>query len=133
MITAVDTNVLLDVMTADRRFGSASRAALARCLQEGGLVACEVVWAETAAAFPSRKAFDRAVETLGLAFGAMDAPAATLAGMTWRRYREAGGTRRRILADFLIGAHADMHAERLLTRDRGFYRSCFSRLAILEP
>jgi predicted nucleic acid-binding protein len=133
VITAVDTNVLLDVMTADRRFGSASRAALGRCLQEGGLVACEVVWAETAAAFPSRKAFNRAVETLGLGFGAMDEPTTALAGMTWRRYREAGGTRRRILADFLIGAHADMHAERLLTRDRGFYRSYFSRLAILEP
>lgn len=133
MITAVDTNVLLDVLTADPRFGSASRAALARCLQEGGLVACEVVWAETAAAFPSRKAFSRAVETLGLAFGAMDEPAAALAGTSWRRYREAGGTRRRILADFLIGAHADVYADRLLTRDRGFYRSYFTRLAVLEP
>lgn len=130
---AVDTHVLLDVLTADPRFGSASRSALAQCLQEGGLIACEVVWAETAAAFRSRRAFSRTVETLGLAFGAMDEPAAALAGTTWRRYREAGGTRRRILPDFLIGAHADLHAERLLTRDRGFYRSYFTRLAVMEP
>jgi predicted nucleic acid-binding protein len=133
LITAVDTNVLLDVLTADSRFGSASRRALARSIQEGSLVACEVVWAESAAAFSTRKAFTRAMETLGLAFEALDEPAATLAGLSWRRYRAAGGTRRRILADFLIGAHADLHADRLLTRDRGFYRSYFTRLAVLEP
>ena len=92
-----------------------------------------MVWAETAAAFPSRRTFSVAAETLGLGFGAMDEAAATLAGVTWRRYPAAGGTRRRILAEFLIGAHADLHADRLLTRDRGFYRSYFSRLAVLEP
>ena len=133
MITAVDTNVLLDVLTADSRFGTASRRALARCIQEGSLVACEVVWAETAAAFPTRKAFARTVETIGLAFESLDEPAAALAGLSWRRYRATGGTRRRILADFLIGAHADLHADRLLTRDRGFYRSYFARLTVLEP
>jgi hypothetical protein len=38
-----------------------------------------------------------------------------------------------VVADFLIGAHAQLHAERLLTRDRGFYRACFSGLKVLDP
>lgn len=39
-------------------------------------------------------------------------------------------SQRRLLADFLIGAHALLQAERLLTRDKGFYRSAFSELRL---
>ncbi len=43
------------------------------------------------------------------------------------------GQRIRLIADFVVGAHALTQAERLLTRDRGFYRSYFGALALLDP
>lgn len=52
MITAVDSNVLIDVFTVDRTHGAASREAFRSCLAQGGLIACEVVWAEVAGSFP---------------------------------------------------------------------------------
>lgn len=133
MITAVDTNVLLDVFTADPRHGPASRSALSTCGDEGLLVICEVVWAETAAAFPPDHPVSATLLGTGATFTMMGEPAAVMAGRAWSAYRRGGGPRSRILADFLIGAHALHAADRLLTRDRGFYREWFSGLTVLDP
>jgi hypothetical protein len=133
MITAVDTNVLLDVFTADPRFGPASRSAVRRCLAEGSLVACDVVWAEVAAAFNDPTAAADALDGLDVQYDGVDRDAALAAGVAWRKVRARGGIRRRIVPDLIIGAHAAARAERLLTRDRGFYRSAFAKLTILDP
>ncbi|MGQ0576055.1 MAG: type II toxin-antitoxin system VapC family toxin [Pseudonocardia sp.] len=61
----------------------------------------------------------------------MDSAAA--AGVAWRAYRRARGPRTRVVVDFLVGAHAQVHADRLLTRDRGFFRRYFTDLTVLDP
>lgn len=96
-------------------------------------MACDVVWAETAAAFPSEGDARDALGKLGIAFGPLDVDAASTAAMSWRSYRADGGGRGRVVADFLIAAHASAHADRLLTRDRGFYRTRFQALAVVDP
>jgi predicted nucleic acid-binding protein len=133
VITAVDTNVLLDVFGEDAEFGRRSAGALRRCIAEGKLVACDVVWAETCAWFPDAEAAENALSTLRVDYSQLARATALAAGRAWQEYREAGGTRERMVADFVIGAHAVAQADRLLTRDRGFYRSYFAELPILDP
>lgn len=134
MITAVDTNVLLDVFTNDPAFGQRSAQALRSCLAEGALVACDVVWAETLSVFPSDRLFEHAMAQLQVAFMPLTSTAATRAGRLWRSAREHKLPRReRVVADFLVAAHAAECADRLLTRDRGFYRAYFKALKLVDP
>jgi predicted nucleic acid-binding protein len=133
VITAVDTSVLLDVFVADPEFGARSREALRGCTREGRLIACDVVWAEVAASFPTEQSAREALDRLSVGFSVVEATTALAAGRAFKAYRRRGGTRERVLPDFLVGAHAQAHADRLLTRDRGFFRSYFQGVAILDP
>lgn len=134
MITAIDANVLLDVFQAGAAHKEMSKAALARAAGEGVIIISEVVYAETAAAFTDDRAeLDRQLERLAIQVTGLGRDAAFTAGLIFAAYRRSGGARHHILADFLIAAHALQHAERLLTRDRGFYRTHFPDLVLFEP
>jgi predicted nucleic acid-binding protein len=133
VITAVDTSVLIDVFGADPVHVDDSLAALRRCLADGPLVACDVVWAEIVAAFGDPGSAEAALAAIPVAFSAIEAAAAERAGDAWRSYRQAGGARTTIVPDFLVGAHAVVQADRLLTRDRGFGRASFANLVTIDP
>ena len=57
---------------------------------------------------------------------------AKLAGEMYRLYLERGGKRGRVVPDFLIAAHAQIHSSGLLARDRGYYRDYFKSLKIVD-
>ena len=133
MITAVDSCIALDFFLAGSEFGVASRAALRRCSLEGKLIVCEVVWAEVGAHFPSAEEATKSFERLNLEFSPINPAAALHAGSVWKRYRERGGKREHMVADFLIGSHAVHHADRLLTRDRGLFRTYYPSLVLVDP
>ena len=63
----------------------------------------------------------------------MEPKAALRAGEMQRRYRQRAGNRGRTVADFLIGAHAMMQCNALITRDAGFYRDYFKGLKLIVP
>jgi predicted nucleic acid-binding protein len=132
--TAVDSSVLLDVLSGDERFGEASRLALKSAYGEGPLLACDVVWAEVSATFADDRPCGPILARLGLQFDPVSTAAAERAGRSWRAYRARKGSRKeRMIADFLIGAHALDSADRLLSRDRGFFRSYYSDLVLVDP
>lgn len=132
MVTAVDSSVLLDVLTDDPAHRDRSLRALQAARQLGSLIVCPVVWAEVRGFFPEAAAMAAAFDEAGLAFDPFDRECADLAGRMWREYRRRGGARTHLVPDFLVGAHAHLRGGRLLTRDRGFYRRFFSKLQVVE-
>jgi predicted nucleic acid-binding protein len=133
MRTAVDASVLLDVFGSDPTFGERSRDALREAYDKGALVACDVTWAEVRAHFPSDASFEDAMRLVGIQFDPIGEEAARQAGQLWKKRRDRGVKRDRIVPDFLIGAHAQHQADALLSRDRGFYRSYFKDLLMIDP
>ena len=65
MITAVDTNIILDVLIPGEPFGESSKELLDRHSSKGKLILCEVVFAELAARVIGRKAARRTLEAGG--------------------------------------------------------------------
>ena len=128
MITSVDTNVLLDVFVSGAPQHAQSRDWLTSAYDSGAILVCDVVYAELVPAFGNRSALDEALRVINATVSPIDTAIAYEAGMRWSRYRQAGGPRERILADFLIGAHAAASADTFLTRDRGFYGTYFPEL-----
>jgi hypothetical protein len=156
MITAVDTNILLDVLIPDAPFGAASQQSLDTALQQGTLVLNEVVYAELAAHFPTLAELERFLADTGMCLVPSQPEALARAGQAWAAYIRQRGpgflcsvcgrvqqlscqqcgavlrSRQHLVSDFLIGAHATMQAERLLTRDRRYYRTYFPELRLME-
>lgn len=133
MRAAVDSAVVLDVLLDDPEFGERSMRLIEHHLGKGAVTICPVAFAECAACLEPPGKFIEICEGLGFTYEDFDLEVCSLAAQIWRDYRAQGGSRRRILADFLIGAHAMLRAEQLLTRDRGFYRTYFKGLKIESP
>ncbi len=134
MRTALDSAILIDVLQPHKIFGPASKQALQNAWKTGSILVCDIAWAEIRAAFPHASQFSLAIAEIGIVFDPLKEASAELAGALWREYRRREGVRQaHVVADFLIGAHALLQADALLTRDRGFYRDYFRNLKIIDP
>ena len=101
---------------------------------KGAVVVCPVVVAETAGHFSSEEALRATFHAMHLEMRAFDWLDLHSAGVAYLNYcQRHRAAKVRMLADFLVGAHALTHADALLTRDRGYYRTYFPKLVLIEP
>ncbi len=102
MITAIDTNVLLDILLPNDEFYDASAEAVEDSAGGGSLVICDIVYAELCAHFDHRRECDTFLESSEIRVQPLTREAQFLASRAWRTYRQEGGKRSRILPDFLV-------------------------------
>lgn len=157
MITAVDTNILLDVLIPGQPFGESSKGLLEDYLSKGALIICEVVFAELASSFPSREELKLFLSDTGMAVVPSNEKSLFVAGERWTEYARKGGKDRftcgqcghafeiacpecgatvirrlHVLGDFLVGAHALLQADCILSRDLGIYKTYFRELKVVS-
>lgn len=138
MITAVDTNVIVALWDPDPELSWAAQQALDEANVRGSLVAAAPVFAELMAAPGREETFLNAFfrDTGIRVEWDLDETIWRAAGQAFQRYAARRRMRRdpgprRILADFLIGAHALCRNYRLLTLDARLYRAAFPAAKVL--
>ncbi len=156
MITAVDTNIILDVLIPGEPFSESSKKLLDQHLSKGKLIICEVVFAELAAEFPSEEELLLFLTETGMRIVCSNEKSLYLAGSRWTEYARKNERNRfscgkcghvfeatcpqcqavlpkrlHVLADFLIGAHALAQADCILSRDLGVYKTYFTDLNVV--
>lgn len=130
-MTLVDTNVLIDILSANQDWKTWSASIMEKQSLGGPVLVNEIVYAELSGHYPSQRQVDSIVEELQLHFEWLPKSALYLAGRAFRRYRSAGGPRTSILADFFIGAHAQAAGIPILTRDARRYRTYFPEVDLI--
>jgi len=156
VITALDTNILLDILIPDEEFLQSSKNLLDRYNEKGQLIICEVVYSELASQFSSEEEIKDFLSDTRIRLIYSNEQSLFLAAQRWKAYassRKAKNKflcpkcghnitafclrckhpvlfRQHIISDFIIGAHAVVQADLLLSRDRGFFRRYFKELKI---
>jgi predicted nucleic acid-binding protein len=132
VITAIDSNVLLDLVLAQRDRAVAAARALEESSALGEIVISDVATAEVVPGIGSMDPSEW-FRHLEIRFDPILEETAIHAARLQARYLSRTGGPKRFVADLLVGAHALLQADRLLTRDRGFYRDYLKGLKLVEP
>jgi predicted nucleic acid-binding protein len=139
MTTAIDTNVIVALWDVEDSLHRPARAALDKAFNEGTLVISGAVYTELLAAPGRTEAFvDRFCRETGIVVEwelweeVWREAGKGFQGYVARRRKQKDADPRRILTDFVIGAHALVNGYKLLTLDAGIYQASFPRLGIVE-
>ena len=136
MTTALDTNLVIAFWGPDPSLSLAVQTALESAFSHGNLIVAAPVFAELVAGPRTEDFVNGFFEDTGIAIDwelgeevwRSSARAFRAHAERRRKHRDLGA--RRILADFLIGAHAAVRGYRLLPLDERLYRAAFPTLKI---
>jgi predicted nucleic acid-binding protein len=132
-VILVDTNVLLDIFQDDAEWSDWSRDRLDSASATDTLAINSVIYSELSIGFARIEELETVIEEASLAIEDIPREALFLAGKAFLRYRRDRGTKRSVLPDFYIGAHAAVMQWPLLTRDVGRYRTYFPTVSLIAP
>ena len=133
MARMLDSNVLLDIITADVEWLDWSTKQFRTAATEGSVLINPIIYAELAPAFEQQAALDRWLRPTIFTRLPLPYEAGYLAGKAFVAYRNRGGRKTSPLPDFYIGAHADCAGLTLVTRDASRYRTYFPELKFVSP
>lgn len=129
---AIDSSVLIDLL-ANGPQADAAEACLRQCLSNGPVVVSDVALAEVCSALHDGSEALAVLEEMSIRFSPLESKSALRAGEMQRRHRQRGGAQARAVPDFLVGAHAMLQCDGLITRDDAFYRQYFKGLKLIVP
>ena len=128
-----DSNVLLDIATADPVWLGWSENQLRAAAAQGPIFINPVIYAELAPAFADAAELDRWLDPAVFQRLPLPYAAGWLAAQAFLKYRRSGGTKTSPLPDFYIGAQAEIEQRTLITRDAARYRTYFPNVRIIAP
>jgi predicted nucleic acid-binding protein len=131
--TLIDSCVLLDVITGDKKWADWSAAQIAAAVDRGRAVVNPLIYAEVSVGYETVEELDELLPADGYEREPLPYLAGFAAGKAFLRYRRGGGQKRSPMPDFYIGAHAAVAGYRLLTRDVSRYRTYFPTIDIIAP
>jgi hypothetical protein len=128
-----DTNVLLDIATADPIWLAWSEKQFRLAAAQGPIFINPIIYAELAPAFANAAELDRWLDPAVFQRLALPYAAGWLAAQAFLKYRRSGGAKTSPLPDFYIGAHAEVEQRNLITRDAARYRTYFPKVTLIAP
>jgi predicted nucleic acid-binding protein len=107
-MTLVDTNILLDIATADPVWLPWSEQAVRMVCRQGPVAVNPIIYAELAPAFPAASVLDPWLDATVFSRLPLPHAAGWRAAQAFVQYRRQGGAKTSPLPDFYIGAHAEV-------------------------
>ena len=135
-MTSVDTNIIFSLLNRRDRNHQLARRAMEEMAQRDVMVIAPIVYAELMAS-SDREAILRFLDRAGInVLWELPREVWNQAGIAFGRYateRQQGHLPRRLIADFVIAAHAEYHSLSVLTFDTTVYHAVYQQLDVIEP